>query len=62
MLYPEFTENTETGVAMYFALNGKTESELIAALEKAYPCFSAVGPAERDGKKYVALTVDDDAV
>ena len=59
MLYPEFTENTETGVIMYFPLAGKTENELIKELEKVYYCYSAVGTVNKDGKAYVALTVED---
>ena len=60
MLFPEYTENTETGVTMYFPLAGKTENELIKELEKTYYCYSAVGAVTKDGKKYVALTVDDE--
>ena len=61
MLFPEFTENTETGVTMYFPLAGKTENELIKELEKTYYCYAAVGAVKKDGKTYIALTVEDDA-
>ena len=61
MIYPEFTENTESGVTMLFPLDGKTEAELLKELEKVYYCYSAAGTVVRDGKKYVALTVDDNA-
>ena len=60
MLFPEFTENTETGVNMYFAPGDKTENELIKELESVYYCYSAVGTVKRDGKTYVVLTVDDE--
>ena len=60
MLYPVFTENTETGVVMYFPLAGKTENELIRELEKTYCCYSAAGRVIKDGKPYIALTVDDE--
>ena len=60
MIFPEFTENTETGVTLYFPLAGKTENELIKELEKVYFCYSAVGTVNKDGKTYVALTVEDE--
>ena len=60
MIYPSFTENTDSGVIMYFALDGKNENELMKELEKVYYCYSAAGTVEKDGKKYVALTVEDE--
>ncbi len=60
MIFPEFTENTEKGVVMFFPLAGRTEKELIAELEKTYYCYSAVGAVKRDGRTYIALTVDDE--
>ena len=59
MLFPEFTENTEAGVIMYFPLAGRTEKELMAELEKTYYCYSAAGVVKKDGVAYIALTVDD---
>lgn len=61
MLYPEFTENTEKGVVMYFPVGEKKENELIKELESAYYCYCAVGAVKKDGKAYIALTVEDDA-
>lgn len=61
MIYPAFTENSDKGVALYFPLQGKTENELISELEKVYYCYSAVGAAEKDGVRYVVLTVEDEA-
>ena len=46
---------------MFFPLEGKNENELIKELEKFYYCYAAAGTAERDGKKYVVLTVEDEA-
>ncbi len=60
MIYPAFTENTDSGVTMFFALDGKNENELMKELEKVYYCYSAAGTVEKDGKKYVALTVEDE--
>lgn len=61
MLYPEFTENAENGVTLYFPLGNKTENELIKELEKTYYCYAAVGAVKKDGKPYIALSVEDDA-
>ena len=60
MIYPAFTENTPEGVTLFFPLQGKTENELMKELEKVYYCYSAAGTVERDGAKYVALTVDEE--
>ena len=60
MIYPAFTENTDSGVTMFFALDGKNENERMKELEKVYYCYSAAGTVEKDGKKYVALTVEDE--
>ena len=61
MIYPSFTENTSNGVTLYFPLEGKNENELLKELEKVYYCYSAAGTAEKDGIKYVVLTVEDEA-
>ena len=61
MLYPEFSENTENGVIMYFPLGEKNENELIKELENVYYCYAAVGAVKKDGKNYIALTVEDGA-
>ena len=61
MIYPAFTEDNASGVSMFFPLEGKNENELIKELEKTYYCYSAVGAVKKDGKTYIALTVEDDA-
>ena len=61
MIYPAFTENADKGVILYFPLDGKTENELMKELEKVYYCYSAAGTVEKDGKKFIALTVEDEA-
>ena len=38
MVFPEFTENTDKGVIMYFPLGEKNENELIKELENVYYC------------------------
>ena len=61
MIYPSFTENADKGVILYFPLDGKNENELMKELEKVYYCYSAAGTVEKNGVKYVALTVEDEA-
>ncbi len=61
MIYPAFTENTEKGLLMYFPLENKPADVLISELSQVYYCYAAAGTAEKDGKKYVVLTVEDDA-
>ena len=60
MIYPEFTENTDSGVTMYFPLEGKNENELLKELDKVYYCYSAAGAVMKNGRRYIALTVEDE--
>ena len=60
MIYPAFTENTESGVIMYFPLEDKSENELMKELENVYYCYSAAGAVLKDGKRFIALTVEDE--
>ncbi|MBQ7637373.1 MAG: hypothetical protein IJS90_00555 [Clostridia bacterium] len=59
-LLPEFTENGEKGVTLFFEAGNKNENELIKELENVYPCYSSVNVALKDGKKYIALEIDDE--
>ena len=61
MIYPDFSENTEKGVTLYFALENRSPEALLAELSKVYYCYSAAGTVEKDGKKFIALTVEDEA-
>ncbi len=62
-LLPEFTENTETAAILYFSAEGQSAAALQDALEKTYPCFTAMRVVKKDGKPYVALeiAVDDES-
>lgn len=55
MLIPEFTENRDDGVAMYFPLDGKNPASLYDELEKTYPCFTKMNTVKKDGRSYVRL-------
>lgn len=60
ILFPEFTENNENGVTLFFAADNKNENELIKELENVYPCLSAVEVVIKNGKKYIAVEIDDE--
>lgn len=61
MLFPDFTENRDDASVLYFDAEGRDASALQKELERAYACYSGAGVVTRDGKKYVALEIRDDA-
>ena len=60
ILYPDFTENKEKSTVLYFDAEGKDEKSLITSLKDVYACYTGVGTVKKDGKKYVALEIEDD--
>ncbi|MCH5198395.1 MAG: hypothetical protein J1E34_05760 [Oscillospiraceae bacterium] len=60
ILFPEFTENNEKGVTLFFDASDKNENELISELESVYPCLSAVKTVLKNGKNYIAVYIDDE--
>lgn len=56
-LLPDFTENTETAAILYFSTEGQNAAALQEALEKTYPCFTAMRVVKKDGKPYIALEI-----
>lgn len=57
-LLPVFSENTETAAILYFDAAGKDTVALQNALEQTYPCFASMRVVKKDGKPYVALTIE----
>ena len=57
---PEFTENKDDAVLLYFSAEGKDESALRREIEQTYVCFSKMGSAVRNGKRYIVVAIDDD--
>ena len=59
MLYPEFTENTDSAMLLYFASEGD-EKKLGDEIEKIYVEYSRMSSVIKDGKKYIVLEIKDE--
>lgn len=57
---PEFSENQDDAVLMYFSADGKDEAALRREIEKTYVCFSRIGSVIKNGKKYIVVAIDDE--
>lgn len=57
---PEFSENRDDAVLMYFSIEGKDETALRREIEKTYVCFSRIGSVVKNGKKYIVVAIDDE--
>lgn len=57
MLIPEFSENTDSSMLLYFSAEGADVSKIYGELEKTYVCFEKMNTTLKDGKKYVVLEV-----
>lgn len=60
MLFPEFTENKDSSMLLYFSSEGKNINEMYDELEKTYVCFESMNKAIKDGKAYVVLEIKDE--
>jgi hypothetical protein len=60
MLYPELTENNEKTTVLYFAAGDRKDADIMNELEDTYACFSAMKPVTKDGRKYIALEIEDE--
>ena len=60
MLFPSFTENNENGVTLFFDAENKNENDLIKEVESIYACLSGIKTEEKNGKKYIAVYVEDE--
>lgn len=58
---PEFTENKDDAVLLYFSTEGKDEAALRREIEQTYVCFGKIGSVVKNGKKYIAVAIDDKA-
>ena len=52
MLFPEFSENKEKSMLLYFAADGADVRQMLDELEKTYVCFEKMNETVKDGKKY----------
>ncbi|MBE6716540.1 MAG: hypothetical protein E7573_06430 [Ruminococcaceae bacterium] len=60
MLLPEFTENKEKSMLMYFNADGADVNKMYDELEKTYVCFSKMNKVLKDGKTYVVMEIADE--
>ena len=56
---PEFSENKDDAVVLYFSAEGADEAALRREIEAAYVCFSKMGRVVRNGKRYIAVEIAD---
>lgn len=59
MLIPEFSENKEKSVLLFFPVENKDINSVYNELEKTYVCFEKMSQTIKDGKKYVVLEIKD---
>ena len=56
---PEFSENKDNAVALYFCLEGRDEAALRRQIEAAYVCLSRMGTTVKNGKRYLVAEIED---
>ena len=61
IVVPDFSENKENAVLLYFSTEGKDESTLRREVERAYICCDQIGSVVKNGKRYVVVAIDDKA-
>ena len=57
---PEFTENQENAVLLYFSLEGTDEAALRKSVESTYVCAGRMGVMQKNGKKYLVAAIDEE--
>lgn len=60
MLIPEFSENKEKSVLLYFPVENNDISAVYNELEKTYVCFEKMSKGIKDGRNYVVLEIKDE--
>lgn len=60
MLIPEFTENKEKTILLFFPVGNEDINKIYNELEKTYVCFEKMNQVIKDGKKYVVLEINDE--
>ena len=56
---PEFTENQDNAVLLYFSMEGKDEATVRKSVESTYVCVNRMGVVVKNGKKYLAAAIDE---
>ena len=60
LVMPEYSENKEKAVVLYFSTDGADEAALRKQIESAYVCCSRMGDVTRNGKRYIAVEIEDE--
>lgn len=60
MLIPEFSENKDRSMLLYFNAEGEDINKMYNELEKTYVCFETMNKVLKDGKLYVVLEIKDE--
>lgn len=60
MLIPEFTENKEKSMLLFFPVEKGDVNAVYNELEKTYVCFEKMSQTMKDGKNYVVLEIKDE--
>ncbi len=60
MLYPEFSENKEKSMLLFFNAEGQDIGKMYDELEKTYVCFESMNKTMKDGKPYIVLEIKDE--
>lgn len=60
MLIPDFSENKDMSMLLYFSADGKDITKMYDELEKTYVCFEKMNKTLKDGRTYVVLEIKND--
>lgn len=60
MLIPEFSENKENTMLLFFPVGNSDINRMYDELEKTYVCFEKMNKVIKDGKAYVVLEIKDE--
>lgn len=60
MLIPEFSENKDNVMLLYFNADSTDINKIYDELEKTYVCFEKMNRTIKDGKSYVVLEIKDE--
>ncbi len=57
---PEFSENTDRSMLLYFNADGKDANALCNEIERVYVCYNKMTVGMKDGHKYVIVEIADE--
>ena len=60
MLLPEFSENNEKSMSLYFNADMKDIKTLQDEIEKIYVCYNKMTVSNKDGHRYVVIEIEDE--